>query len=244
MKVALVVHRVKDTLLENFETIKKYIIEAARLNVDIILFSEAALTGLKNSDNPEKDIQLGIEIPSNITDELCNFAKDNKIYIALGLFEKENNNLYDTAIFISKNGKIEIKYRRISSGWYDSNLKDSIYKEGERIYIYESDFGKFCFLICGDLFNDNLVNEVKKLNADYLLFPFARSFYDGSFSQSRWDKEEINEYINQIKKTNTITLATNYIDDEYFGGAFIVTANGSLISSLKIGKEGMLINNI
>lgn len=48
-------------------------------------------------------------------------------------------------------------------------------------------------------------------------------------------------YIEQIKKTDTLTLATNYIDKNYFGGAFAINRDGSIISYLEVGQEGMLI---
>ncbi|EQB89541.1 transcriptional regulator with AAA-type ATPase domain [Clostridium punense] len=47
-----------------------------------------------------------------------------------------------------------------------------------------------------------------------------------------------------MKKTNAITLATNYLDEYYFGGAFSVDKEGRLISYFEIGQEGMLIIDV
>lgn len=244
MKVALVVNRIDKSIENNLKNITNYINKAADQKADLVLFSETALTGLINDDNPEHDIQLGIKIPGDVVDVLCEVARKRNINVSIGVFESENESLYDTAIFINRSGEIGLKYRRMTSGWHDQKLHNSIYKEGTEIKTYKADIGNVCFLICGDLFDNDLVNKVKSLDVDYLLFPFARSFYDGSISQAKWEDEELEEYINQVKKTNTTTLASNYIDEKYFGGAFIISGDGQVISSLDLGKEAMLIGDV
>lgn len=77
-----------------------------------------------------------------------------------------------------------------------------------------------------------------------MLFPFARSFDDGTISQSKWENEEINHYINQIRKAKTTTLGVNYLNDIFFGGAFVVSYNGQFLSSLELGKEDILIYDV
>lgn len=241
MKVALVVNKITEDVKVNLKNIVSYINKAADEKADLVLFSEAALTGLINDDNPEHDIKLGVNITGDIVMELCEVARKRSINVVLGIFEKANEELYDSTIFINRDGVIGFKYRRITSTWHDPKIKESIYREGNEIKIYNSDIGKVCILICGDLFDDELANKVKELKADYLLFPFARSFYDGSISQRKWESEELGCYTSQILKTNTTTLATNYLDETYFGGAFIVSRDGQVLSSLELGEEGMLV---
>jgi N-carbamoylputrescine amidase len=127
----------------------------------------------------------------------------------------------------------------MSKGWHDPKLVDSIYCEGESIDVYDADFGKVCFLICGDLFEDELAKKVSDLQVDYLLFPFARSFYDGQSNLNRWKDEVFAEYIKQIKLTGTTTLATNYIDTYCFGGAFVVSEKGEILYQNDLMKEGI-----
>lgn len=244
MKAALVVNKIGKDTDENLKNVIAHINKAADENADLVLFSETALTGLVNDDNPEADILLGIQIPGEIINKVCEVAKSRSINVVIGVFERENKCLYDSAIFINREGQIGLKYRRMSKGWHDPRIKDSIYKEGNEIKTYNSDIGKVAILICGDLFDDELAKKVNKLNTDYLLFPFARSFYDGTINQEKWQKEELPDYINQIKKTGTIALGTNYLCEEYFGGAFIISEDGQLLKSFELGKEGMLISEI
>ncbi len=239
-KAALVVHKIRATLEENIDSIKNAIREAAANKSALVLFSETALTGLANTDDPKHDITLGIEITSAIIIDICACAKEKGIYVALGFFEREENSLYDTAILIDRSGHIILTYRRMSNGWHDPRIKNDIYKEGDAVSSVITEFGKICFLICGDLFDDRLAQLVKDQSADIMLYPFARGFDDRSYDTDRWVTQEIPDYCEQIKKTEALTLGTNYINDDYFGGAFIISKEGQLLGEYSLGKEGIL----
>ncbi|MCI2426125.1 hypothetical protein LM597_01735 [Candidatus Acetothermia bacterium] len=105
--------------------------------------------------------------------------------------------------------------------------------------------GTFLFLICGDLFEDDLLTQVRKLQPDWLLVPFARCFDNGAYDQARWDREEKFEYIERAKIAETSTFMVNYLADREldggsFGGAMAVSPTGEIIGSLPIGKAGIL----
>lgn len=244
MKVALVVNRVYENIEENIKNIVNYINEAADKGADLVLFPETAVTGIINNDEPEHDIKLGMSIPSKTTDLFCEIAKTRKINVAIGIFELDNGSLYDTAIFINREGDIGLNYRRISKGWRSPKVDTNFYKEGTEVCSYKSDIGKICFLICGDINDKHLVEEVRKIKPDYLLYPFARAFYDGSIDNEKWEKEEMNDYIDKFKETGAMTFMTNYLDEHYFGGAFVVTPEGKRLGSLELGKEGILIVDV
>lgn len=243
MKVALVVNEIKSSIEEAINDILTHIQNAAKENADLVIFPETAITGLCLIDNPLEDIKYGLSIESPEIIRLCNSAKNNNINLAIGILENDNDKLYDTALFISRKGEIDLKYRRISNGWRDPS-QDTIYKEGTEVEILNSEFGKLCFLICGDLFDEELVRKVREAEVDYLLFPFARSFSAGINIKEKWEKKVFNEYIGQMKKTNTTVLAVNYIDEYCFGGAFAVNRDGGIISYLRIQQEGMLVVNL
>lgn len=40
------------------------------------------------------------------------------------------------------------------------------------------------------------------------------------------EKTDLVLFMDRVKKTSTITLGTNYLDEEYFGGAFIILERG------------------
>lgn len=244
MKAALVVNRITNSIKDNINNIIFYINKAADKGADLVVFSETAITGLINDDNPEHDSTLGIPIPGKVTDSFCKAAKMRKINIAIGLFESEAGTLYDSAVFINRNGEIILKYRRMSPSWHSSNAKKDFYKEGNEVNYVISEFGKTCFLICGDLFDDRLIQQVKDIAPDYLIFPFARSFSDKNEYEDRWNKEEMPYYLEQIKSAGVTALMVNYLDDDYFGGAYVISDNGEVAADFSLGKEGILFAEI
>ena len=240
MKASLVVHHVTASIEDNLGLILSSIDQASRRGSDLVMFSETAITGLINDDVPKHDVRLGTALPGAQVDLVCQHAKANNINAALGIFEVDDNRLFDTALFIDRDGHIGLKYRRISAGWHHPRADSTFYGHGSVVEAYRSDIGKVCFLICGDLFDDQLVERVQRQKPDLLLVPFARAFAGGGHSQERWEREELAEYLSRVQRAGVRTLLTNYLDDEYFGGAFHVAQNGRLVDSLPLGRDGML----
>lgn len=240
MRVSLVVHRVNASAETNLETILQRVADAASAGSDLVMFSEAAITGLINDDNPSHDLALGTPVPGPISDQLGAHAQRHNINVALGLFELDGQRLFDTALFISRQGTVDLKYRRISPDWHDPGASLDIYAVGTSVKTYQSDIGSICFLMCGDLFDDELVTAVRREHPDLLLVPFARSFYGGGHSQERWGREEQKQYLDQVKRVHATTLLVNYLDDEYFGGAFAVDSEGNILSSIKLGHDDIM----
>lgn len=239
-KVCLVVNRIVEDAEENMNNILSYIYKASKLQCDLIVFSESAITGYAMKDVPEEDIKLGIEIDDCNMNRIKESAKKNSINIAMGFFEKEGYNLYDSAVFINRYGESQLKYRRISTGWRLKEMNDSIYREGKKLVFAETEFGKTTFLICGDLFEDRLVSQLKNKQFDFLIFPYARSFYENKDIAKQWEKEKY-EYIERIKRIGKKAVMVNYIDNDFFGGAMIIDHMGKVVADKEVLEEGILI---
>ena len=112
MKIALIVNRVTKNKEENFQRIIDLSNQAAQEEAKFLLFPETAITGLINNDDPNHDILLGEEIPGEVTDKLSSLANNLSIYLGIGLFEREENSLYDSTILIDPNGEIILKHRK------------------------------------------------------------------------------------------------------------------------------------
>lgn len=244
MKVAVVSHRIAENVEENITTMTEYIQKAVQQKADLVLFSETATTGLCNNDISDHDLPLGSEIPGDVTQYFSNLARLGNIHIAFGLFEKSRNQLYDTAILLNRRGEIALKYRRISKGWHWPNSDPAVYREGTEVTVANLDIGKVCFLLCGDLFDESLVQQVASLKPDLLLFPMARTIDDSPDPQDFWDKEELPAYQEQVGKTGSVTLMTGYLDKEYVGGATVFKVNGEILAKLPIKEEGILFADI
>ena len=245
MRVALAVNQITEGIERN----KKKVLEMICLSVDnrteLILFPEAAVTGLINNDDPVHDLRLGLPIPGKFTDSLCQLADRFNIHIGIGLLERESGKLFDTAVLIVPEKGIILKYRRITKGWHGKKADPEVYGHGDEIRVVKTRLGSFSFLICGDLFCDDLVQDVRRLGPDYLLFPFARSFEDGVIDQARWNREEKFVYAKRVESVGVATVMVNSFGiDGSFGGAMVVAPSGEIRFELDIGKDGILFADL
>jgi predicted amidohydrolase len=244
MRVALIVNQVTDNRYANLDNAIRLSYEAADHGAELLLFGEAAVTGLRINDNPQHDLPLGE--PSNgwIANIFAKAAKERNVYIAFGFLEIEDNKLYDSALLLGRDGVVLLRYRRIQPQWHGKSADPKIYCQGDGIPSIKTEFGTAVILICGDLFEDSICNQARPLKPDFLLFPFARNFDDNSHDAGRWYKKELPYYAARAKMLNCPILMVNYLsndkDDSCFGGACLVSASGEVLSYLPPGKTGIL----
>lgn len=244
MKIALCVPKLTENSPQNFETIKDFIHKCGKTGVDFVQFPEACISGLNLVDDPYEDLKLGIEIPQHpYIHDIKLLAKSYNMNISIGILEREDTYLYDSAIFINRSGEIINKYRRVHVGWRDKNITE-VYREGTIVSTFNCDLGRCLFLICGDAFYPPNQELVRNLNPDFVLLPLARNFSPISFDHNRWINEAEDEYLNMVKELKSTTLMVNYIDNCCFGGAFIISNDGKILSERKLNEEGILFYEI
>lgn len=246
MLAALAVNRISVDREKNLEALLNLCSDAVSSGAELLLCPETALTGLIITDDPAHDLPLGVSIPGPATDKLANFCEMNGVWMATGLLEKKNGCLYDSAVLYSPDGTCMLHYRRINPQWHAENADPDRYGDGRNLKTADTPFGRVSFLICGDLFDDEVLRKLVSLKADLLLFPFARCFVDGSICQEAWNEEELPAYLDRIRKARVPALMTNYLgtdlpEDRSFGGAFAVSADGVLVDEYPLGREGFLM---
>lgn len=249
MKAALIVLPLTASVAANQRAMVRYVHAAADAGAELVLFPEAALTGLINDDIPAHDLPLGQPVPGPLTDVLAGLAVERCIWIAGGLLERQAGRLYDSAVLLSPHGELALKYRRIHPGWHGPRADPAVYGQGTDLPAVDTPLGRFAFLICGDLFQEELLQRLRRLAPDWLLYPMARSFEDGTCSQERWDDEAEPEYCAQVGKVGVTTLLVNYLDcglpdDHSFGGAAVIAGDGTVVARLPLGREGMLLASV
>lgn len=155
----------------NFRRIENAVAEASENDADIVCFPEAAILGWVNPDAHKR----AFAIPGPDTERLSSLAKKYKIYVCVGLAEKEGDKLYNSVVLIDESGKILLKHRKINI------LTKSMtppYTPGSEVRTCDTKFGKIGLLICADSFQQDLLSEMNKLKPDLLLIPYG------------WAKEE------------------------------------------------------
>jgi N-carbamoylputrescine amidase len=246
MKAALAVPMIGREVDANLALMERMVGEAGAARADLVLFGEAAPTGLINNDDPTHDLPLGDPIPGPVTKRLARCARRCGLYLATGLLERKGRSLYDSAVLLDPDGTLLLKYRRIQPQWHGRTATAAVYRQGVEVASARIAFGAVSVLLCGDLFDDEIVSRVRQTEPDYLLFPFARNFSDGSFDQERWDREEEAGYVERAAAVGCTTLMVNMLYDpeqlEYpsFGGALAVSAAGDVLARWPLGKQGIL----
>jgi predicted amidohydrolase len=245
MRAALVIERVRATPAENTSLMVEACDHAR--GCDLVLFPEAALTGLVNNDDPAHDLPLGQTVPGPATDAIGHAARRNGQYVAFGLLEREGDGLYDAAVLLAPSGEIALHYRRIQPQWHGRGADPSVYCQGSAFPVAETALGRVAFVICGDLFDDGIVGHWRSESLDLALVPLSRSFSDGSFDQARWDAEEEAEYAARVAALGCTALLANQLEDPTltpwpaFGGAMVVARDGTIGARWPLATAGTLV---
>jgi predicted amidohydrolase len=247
MKVALAVPNITNIISDNYQLVLHMIISASHNAAKLIIFPEAVFSGLNNNDIYEHDIELTMSTEDDRITRLCELACNKKVWICFGFLENDHGCIYDSALLVNPLGERVIHYRRINPQWRARNLPTDKYAEGREIPTALTPFGNTAILICGDLFDADVVDELKKQKPQLLLLPFARCFPNRVIDeQNEWDTVEINAYATQVKLVAAnLTMMTNYFAERSmngggFGGAFVMDINGNTIASLPLMQEGIL----
>ncbi|MDX9972889.1 MAG: carbon-nitrogen hydrolase family protein [FCB group bacterium] len=244
MLAALLVPRITADAKANLATIERMAGEAVASGAALLVFPETVVTGFANNDDPTHDLPLGQTIPGPATNRLGGFCARHGVWLVFGLFEREEDRLYDAAVLLGPDGGVHLKYRRNHSHWHARDADPTVYCQGTEIEAVDTPFGRIGFLICGDIYDDTIAARFRALEADWLVHCLARSFED---DEARWHVEELPKYAARVKLAQTPTLMVNYfgdpsfIDDESIGGAYVFSADGEVMASYPLFTEGMLL---
>jgi predicted amidohydrolase len=246
MKVAMAVIEVFKNINKNKDKIIRFILEAAEKNADLIIFPEVAISGLQDKNDYKYDLTLCEEINDEYINKVRKLALENQIMVSLGFFEKDQGNIYDSSVLIDKSGEIIQHYRRVDSHWALGGADRSIYRNGKEVYKTSTEYGSFSTILCGDLFNDEVVNMLIKLKPDYLLYPLCMCLED----DVTWENAS-KEYGERVNLFNVKTIMVNSLDGEplgeeqkNIGGAHVFNEKGEIIESFEMYREGLFFSNI
>lgn len=165
-KVKLAAAQVAPVFLNREATVQKaceIILEAGRNGAGIIGFPECYIPGFphwyqffKAEDRESKMFfrelfKNAVVIPSPATDELCAAAREANVYVVMGLNEKEpgtTGTLYNTQLFISNNGEIMGKHRKL----VPTNTERLVHTggDGSTLNVFPTEYGELGGLICGE----------------------------------------------------------------------------------------------
>ncbi len=143
---------------KTIEKIEKFIIDAGKINCELIVFGEALLPGYpfwlsftnaaEFNSTVQKElhahyIRNAIQIEAGELDKICKLAKEYSIAIYLGIIEKPQNrglSIYCSLVYIDANGKIQSVHRKMQPT-YEERLT---WSPGDGNGLQVHDLKQFC----------------------------------------------------------------------------------------------------
>jgi aliphatic nitrilase len=129
---------------------------AASEDADLIVFPEAFIptypywiwltTPTAGGKFFREFFKNSVEIPSETTKILCEAARKNGVYMAVGLNERDGGTLYNTILFINSQGEIIGKHRKLQPTHAERMIWGR--GDGSDLIVVDTEFGKLGGLIC------------------------------------------------------------------------------------------------
>lgn len=194
---------------EDIEYNKKRIIDSMAKyagRADMVIFGEAFLQGFYGVNfEPDHDSNIAVEKDSALISDLCFAAKKNSIGVSFGFIEIEDGFFYSSQITIDKKGNVIDLYRRVSPGWKEKTAGD-LYREGQNFHSFAFLGKRIAVVLCGDLWYEKNVQEIKKLKPDCVWWPV---YTDYNFQD--WNTSIKFAYADQAAKVGRPVLYVNSV---------------------------------
>ena len=154
----------RKTAAENCRLFAPFIEEAARQKADLVVLPETLTvcgTGLSYADAAEP-------IPGPSTDYFAALAKQDDLYLVAGLVERDRHLIYNVAVLIGPDGKVQGKYRKATLP--RSEIEGGI-TPGEEYPVFDTRFGKLGMMVCYDGFFPEVARQLSNRGAEVIAFP-------------------------------------------------------------------------
>ena len=205
----------------NFIRIENALREAAAENVHIACFPETILLGWVNPDAHRR----AHPVPGPDTDRLAGLARQYGLWICVGICEKSEGHLYDSAILIDDAGQIHLKHRKIN---HISGLMTPPYTPGTDINAADTPFGRIGILICADTFQNDILDRMASLEPTLLLVPYGWAAPEEKWPDHAREMQKV--AANAAIRTGSVVVGTNLVGEitrgpwngQVYGGQSVV----------------------
>jgi len=209
--------------MENYEKLSYYVdtISYANPAVDLIVFPELYLPGM----DPVNYYETAETVPGPMTDMLCQKARESNMWLAPGtLFEKaeEAGEVYNTAVLISPEGEIVLKYRKV---FIPYPLEPSL--PGDDFPVYEiPSIGKIGFLICADSQHPEAARNLALKGAEVIVKPTLQGYWIGGL------RNNLPVMITRALENQCYVISVNHPTPTGMGHSAAVDPEGRVIEEL------------
>ena len=210
---------------KNFLNFKRAYKKAEKKKCDFFITSELALCGY-----PPKDLMFRNDFIKRLDiykNKIINFTQSKKTIFVLGTIIKENSNLYNAAVLI-RNGKVinEIKKTVLpNDGVFDEKRYFSKSNNNEKFFLFKNK--NIRFLICEDIWNEGLTNQLCEEKTDFLIVLNASPYEKNKFKK-RFEllKKRVKQFGSPILYVNSLGGQDDLVFD---GGSFCINTKQKII---------------
>lgn len=216
----------------NFQRALKLIKEAKNSGCKIVLLPETIDFAWTH---PSSKVQSK-PIPGEYSDIFCKTARENNIYICVGLTEKREDKRFNTAIFIDNSGKILLKYSKINL----LTVEFDYYEVGNSLHVVDTEFGKIGVNICADNYQDSksIAHTLCRMGAQIILSPSSWTVDYSITEEADPYKDKWIKPLSEIARLYNIvflsTTSVGYIVGGPYEGKKMVGC------SLAVNKDGII----
>ena len=152
---------------EPAESVRQFVAAVERAvpgKVDVILLPE----GITVIGTGKSLVDVSETIPGPTTATLGELARRRSSYIVAGIYEREGEIVYNTAVLIDRHGDLVGKYRKVylPSGEIEGGLTP-----GNDYPVFQTDFGTVGLMICYDVFFPDPAHALARKGAEIILLP-------------------------------------------------------------------------
>ena len=147
-------------------------------NVRLFLFGETILGWFSSPEGSAAYHRLIAEtIPGPSIDTLAAVARGKDVYICLGMTERDGEDIYNSQVLISPEGKILAVHRKLM-------VANPFFSAGDwKLTVADVDGAKVAVLVCADVRNRELLRSIRRERVDVVLAGLTDGATDARLSQ-------------------------------------------------------------
>lgn len=227
---------VQDDNSKTIEAIAHYAAQADHKGVTVLCFPECYLQGYTRVNTLAG--KRAIDISSEKFKSLLKRLSKYKTTIILGLIERSDSQLFNTAVVI-KDGKFIGKYRK-------THPNEDIFVAGNEYPAFSTDSLKFGINICNDANYPEAAAELLKAGPQVIFYPLNNRL--ATQTAEKWHDKHIKNLIDRANQTKCWIVSSDIIhkDDKSIGYGFtaIVSPEGEIVAQAEEFTEQMVTASI
>lgn len=247
--IGLIQSEVSSDIKSNVQKTVAMIAEAAKKGAKIIAMQELFQTPYFPQWEKQRKDDFAESLNGFTVSEMKKAAKKHKVTLIVPIYEKKNGKYLNTAIIITKEGKIAGQYHKIhiphDPGFYEKEY----FEHGQEGYkIFTAEGIKFAVLICYDQWFPEAAREARLAGAQIIFYPTAIGHIVNYNAEGDWhDAWETIQRSHAIANS-VYVAAINRTGREgkmqFWGQSFVSDPFGKILKRAAPNKEEIVVQEL